>query len=125
MNYHLEAEYESGYVHSSEHQDVSPYMPCEKVGGLSTGPNIFSDIVHKRPEPFHGRLVRLSLVTPDETYDVDWAKLPDNARPIYLVDREMDTVGGVPVAHRVMRIQFGYQYNDPDGKNHKEIMEIT
>lgn len=124
MDFYLQAEYASGYFHSSQYQDVSPYAPCQKVEGVPTGDNIFKDILLKRPEAFHGKLVRLSLVTPNETYAVPWDTLPDNARPIYAVDKTGQMTGGVLHDVRTVAVRFGYQYNDPDGRNHKEVKEI-
>lgn len=126
--YYLEAEYESGYVHSDQIQDISPYTKGEKVNGVTNGRNIFNDILEKRPEEFHGRLIRFSLI-PDNgghRYDIDWTTLPDNARPIRFIDRRKETnVANGETQQFVDAIRFGYQYTDETGKNVQEIQEIT
>lgn len=115
MQYHLEAEYESGFVLVEDAQDHSPYDASR---------NIFHAILNKRPEKAHGKLVRLSLVGPEHTYNIDWTKLPDNARPIRFKDMEADTVGGTITDVRTMQIRFGYQYNDDNGENVQEITTV-
>lgn len=115
LGYYLEAEYESGYVHREQPEDHSPYV---------RGKNIFNDILEHRPEAVHGKMVRFALVGPEHTNTVDWTTLPDNARPIYSRDMEQDSIGGEIIETRMMKQIFGYQYNNPDGKNVKEITEI-
>jgi hypothetical protein len=69
-----DAEYEDGYIHSeTDFNDISPYTHKH---------NIFNDILEKRPEAEHGRLVRFSAYWKDNRYDVNWLDLPDNARPV-------------------------------------------
>jgi hypothetical protein len=116
MEHFLEAEYESGYIHSEAIQDISPYDPER---------NIFYDIKNKVPERIHGKMVRLSLVGPELRYDIDWTTLPDNARPIRLIDKEKTWLLGTnEVVGEKFSYRFGYQYNEPDGKNVKEIKQI-
>ncbi len=115
MDNYLEAEYESGYIHRQTPEDHSPYVKDR---------NYFYDILHKTPEPIHGKMVRLALVTPKQTCLVDWTTLPDNARPIYLKYMESDLVVDGQGETRCVKTEFGYQYNDDKGKNHKEIKEI-
>lgn len=120
--YYLEAEYETGYVHSNELYDVSPYALNDR-GEL--GPNIFNDILQKRPNAIHGKMVRFSLIGPEKRYDINWMGLPDNARPIYL--RHMEHVFNPSTGEKKTNMtsqSFGYQYNDEDGSNHKEVQEI-
>ena len=114
--HYLEAEYESGYVHREQPEDHSPYV---------RGQNIFNDIINNRPVEIHGRMTRFTLVAPNNRYDIDWTTLPDNARPIYLryMENERNVAGGESDV-RVTKQDFGYQYNDEDGRNHKEIKEI-
>lgn len=114
-SYLLEAEYESGYVHRETPEDISPYV---------AGRNFFYDILHGLPEKVHGRMVRLSLVGPEQTHTVDWTTLPDNARPIYTrhMASTLDHTG--EEATVMLGQQFGYQYNDSEGRNHKEVTEI-
>lgn len=116
--YILEAEYADGYIHSeAELGDVSPY---------AEGKNIFNDILEKRPEADHGRTVRFSIIGDTKRYDIDWQILPDNARPIYSRDMQMErSVSTGETTIQVLRHQFGFQYNDETGENHKDIRVIT
>lgn len=112
-----EAEYEDGYIHSeTELDDVSPF---------EDGRNVFYDILERRPEPEHGRMVRFSVFYLNQRYDVDWRQLPDNARPIRFRDGYATwAVDGSLVESGWSGMRFGYQYNDDTGKNHKEIIEL-
>jgi hypothetical protein len=112
---YIEAEYESGYVHRESDEDHSPYV---------RGKNIFNDILERRPEAIHGKMVRFSLQLADERLDVDWTILPDNARPVRFKHMEGDFRDGGIVDARMVSIDFGYQYTDGDGVNHQEIEEI-
>ena len=121
-SYHLEAEYESGYIHSNQHGDISPYA-LGTDGKL--GPNILNDIITGRPETVHGKLVRLSFFKGDKRHNIDWRTLPDTTRPIYF--RVMQLVRNVSTGEQettVLSHSFGYQYTDEDGKNHQEVKEI-
>ena len=114
--YRIQAEYESGYLHTEDEQDHSPFV---------RGKNILNDIIEKRPEIAHGKLVRFSLIGEDERYDLDFTELPESARPIYY--RKMQsTLDSGTGEHTVecLKHYFGYQYNDINGKNQKEIKEI-
>lgn len=119
----IEAEYESGYVHTDALQDISPYKPSK---------NIFNDILEKRPEPIHGKMVRFSLVLPEmpvpgeiTKYDIDWTVQPANARPIRFKHMERDMVNGLWTGEaRIVGIDFGFQYTNAEGKNIKEIRHI-
>lgn len=115
MTPYVEAEYEDGYVHREDEQDHSPYVQFK---------NIFDDILHKRPEPIHGKMVRFSLVLSEERHDVDWVGLPENARPVRFKHMEASfTPGGEVADKRIVGIDFGYQYTDGDG-NHQEIISV-
>jgi hypothetical protein len=112
----IEAIYADGYSHSeTEHQDVSPYTKTD---------NIFNDVLEKRPEAEHGKLVRFSVFYKDNRYDVDFSTLPDNARPIRYKRMEADTKGGSITEVRLMQIGFGYQYNNELGQNVQEVQEL-
>lgn len=113
----VEAEYSDGYIHSeSLLDDISPYDPTN---------NILRDIIEKRPEAKHGRLVRFSCFYKNRRYDVDWQTLPDNARPIRFKHIERDMRGGEWISEpRYVGLDFGYQYTDSNNKNIKEIREI-
>lgn len=113
----VEAEYQDGFILSeTEHSDVSPYTGKD---------NIFNDILEKRPEAEHGPMVRFSCFYKDHRYDVDWTTLPINARPIRFrtAQLEMEVSSGAET-FSWLGVNFGYQYNDDDGKNIKEIQEI-
>lgn len=111
------AEYEDGYIlDETEHDDTSPYTGVH---------NIFNDILEKRPESEHGRMVRFSCFYKNNRYDVDWRLLPDNARPIRFrdgyVQRNLST-GEETRGYSACR--FGYQFTDENGKNQKVIKEL-
>lgn len=111
-----EAEYSDGYIHSeTEHNDTSPYTGKD---------NILNDILEKRPEAEHGQMVRFSTFYKDARYDVAWVGLPDNARPVRWKRMEADSVGGEIVEIRLMKVGFGYQYNDATGANIQEVQEL-
>lgn len=113
----VEAEYADGYVHSETLLgDVSPY-DNEK--------NILNDIIEKRPEPDHGKMVRFSVFYKNQRHDIDWTKLPDNARPIRFRDgqRHRDMGTGADWSEWV-GLHFGFQYNDETGKNIKQVMDL-
>lgn len=114
----VEAEYEDGYIHSeTELDDMSPY---------EEGRNVFYDILEKRPEPEHGRMVRFSVYYQNNRYDVDWTELPDNARPIRFRHgfSTMNVATGEIVASGFSGVDFGYQWNDESGKNHQEVLKL-
>ena len=113
----VEAEYSDGYIHNeTELGDVSPFDPTR---------NILNDIIEKRPEAEHGKLVRFSLFHKDHRYDVDWTTLPDNSRPIRFKHMERDSIGGEWVEEpRLLRVDFGYQLTNDAGENVQEIIEV-
>lgn len=112
-----EAEYEDGYVHSeTELGDISPY---------EDGRNVFYDILERRPEGEHGRMVRFSVFYQDQRWDVDWTNLPENARPIrFRHGFSTLYVGTGEVDSGWTGMSFGFQYNDETGKNHTEIIDL-
>lgn len=113
---HIFAEYADGYVHSEQdHGDVSPYNPTK---------NIFNDILEKRPEAEHGRLVRFSLVHGDKLYSVDWVGLPDNARPIRFKQMSLTAHADGSSETEITGVDFGYQYTDEDGQNVQEVVTL-
>ncbi len=112
----IEAEYADGYVLSETlHDDVSPYTGTD---------NILNDILEKRAEAEHGKLVRFSCFYKDNRYDVDFSDLPDNARPVRYKRMEADTQGNSVTAVRMTELGFGYQYNDENGANIQHITEL-
>ena len=113
----VEAEYTDGYILSeTEHNDVSPYAPPL---------NILDDILEKRPDTEHGKMVRFSLFYKDARYDVDWSTLPENARPIRFrnISGDLDPSTMQTVNHRTNWVKFGYQYTE-NGKSIKEIRKL-
>lgn len=114
--YYIQAEYESGYNHTEDEQDHSPFV---------RGKNILNDIIEKRPEAAHGKLVRFSLIGADKRYDIDFRELPDSARPVYYRHMQNTLNSATGESTTVcLKHCFGYQYNDYDGKNIQEIQEI-
>lgn len=111
-----QAEYEDGHIHDeTEHGDVSPY----------TGEhNILNDILEKRPEAEHGKVVRFSVFYRNMRYDIDWKTLPDNARPIRFRDGYSGFMPDGTVVSGWSGCRFGYQYNDESGKNKQEVKEL-
>ena len=111
-----EAEYSDGYIHSeTDHNDISPYTGTD---------NIFNDILEKRPEAEHGEMVRFSTYYKDQRYDVDWKGLPDNARPVRWKRYEHDYNGEFAGITRLVKVGFGYQWNDSSGRNIQEVVEL-
>lgn len=118
LTIYIEAEYDDGYIHREDEQDHSPY---------ESGRNIFYDILHKLPEKPHGPMVRFSLITPEQRWDIDWTVLPANARPIRFMKKERDYEVGTnePVGEiRMTGIDFGYQYLDDAGENQQEVLTV-
>jgi hypothetical protein len=114
----VEAEYEDGYTHSeTELDDVSPYQP---------GKNVFYDILERRPEAEHGRMVRFSCFYLDRRYDIEWRGMPDSARPVRFRHgfSTFDPGSGVVLASGWTGVDFGYQWNDEDGRNRQEIHQL-
>jgi hypothetical protein len=113
----VEAEYEDGYVLSeTEHDDVSQFGDG----------NIFRDILLKRPEPEHGRMVRFTVFYENQRYDIDWTTVPDNARPIRFRHgfATMDVATGEVIEKGWTGIDLGYQWNDEAGANHQDVLRI-
>jgi hypothetical protein len=128
--WHLEAEFESGYVHVEGPQDLSPYAP---------GRNTFYDLMSGEPTKHgHGRMTRFSIVCdiPDEDgmatrYDVDWTVLPDSAKPIHYMEMQRSITVGGPDGEEFdtgpicVRRGFGFTYTDPDtGEEVTKVEEI-
>jgi hypothetical protein len=112
----VEAEYTDGFILSeTELKDISPY---------SEGRNVFYSILNKDPEAEHGPMVRLSTFYQNNRYDIDWANVPSSARPVRfrdgysILNQNGDTITGWS------GMRFGYQYNDENGQNVKNIMEL-
>jgi hypothetical protein len=111
-----EAEYSDGYIHSeTDLLDTSPYTGKD---------NIFNDILEKRPEVEHGSLKRFSCYYKNNRYDVDFNGLPSNARPVRWKRMEADSLGGAITEVRLTKVGFGYQYNDNNGRNVQEVVEL-
>lgn len=114
----IEAEYSDGYIHNeAQLNDISPFEPDR---------NILNDILEKRPEAEHGQMVRFSVFHNKARIDIDWVELPPSARPIRYKHMERDhNLEGVWVDEaRLVKVGFGYQYNDSSGKNHEIIQEL-
>lgn len=112
----VQAEYADGYVHDeTEHGDVSPFNPSQ---------NILRDILEKRPEAEHGRMVRFSIFYLNNRYDIDWRGLPDNARPIRFRHGYVTLQQEQIVDKGWSGIDFGYQYNDENGKHVQKVTKL-
>lgn len=122
----VEAEYEDGFILSeTEQHDRSAYIPLEDVDGVPTGPNTLNDIVNRRPEAEHGRMVRFSVFWQGHRYDLMWDELPANARPIRLRDGSNSLNDrGEQVFNGYHACRWGYQYTDDNGKNQQFIKEL-
>lgn len=119
--FYLEAEYESGFVITEDEVDQSPYDATR---------NIFHAILNGRPtDAGEGRMVRWSMIPTagGQRYDVDWTELweVDSPRPVYY--REMQSVKAPDTDEVVSCLahHFGFQYNDEDGKNTQNIIDIS
>lgn len=112
----IEAEYEDGFVLSeTELGDVNPFGEG----------NTFTAILGCQAEAEHGPMVRFSCFYLDRRYDVDWRSVPDTARPIRF-RHGFSTIGtdGVVVESGWAGVDFGYQWNDEDGRNQQEIVKV-
>jgi len=110
------ASYEDGFVlDETALNDFNPYGPG----------NTFRAILDKSAEAHHGKLVKFSVFWHDNEYSVDWTTLPDNARPIRFRDGNMKRdISTGETEQWWSGVRFGYQYNDPDGKNVQEVQEL-
>lgn len=125
--FHLEAEYESGYILTEDDNDHSPYDPKK---------NVFHAISHDRPQAAgHGQMVRWSMIGPDIRYDLEWTSIVKdykNPRPIYWREMQMvkqangvtgEVIEGTEVIS-CLGHHFGFQYNDEDGKNVQAVKDV-
>lgn len=112
----VEAEYEDGYVLSeTEQEDRNPYGEG----------NTFTAILEKRAEAEHGRMVRFSCFYQNQRYDIDWTQLPDNARPIrFRHGYHTVNASGETLARGFSGVDFGFQWNDEDGRNQQEVVKL-
>lgn len=113
----IQAEYEDGFVlDETKLNDVSPY---------NEGHNVLRAILDKEPEKEHGKLVLFSVFYKNNRYDIDWTTLPDNARPIRFRHGFItQSASGEELARGWSGMDFGYQYNDADGKNQQYVEEL-
>ena len=112
----VEAEYEDGFVLSeTDLEDINPYGEG----------NTFTAILNRLPEQAHGKTVRFSCFWKDQRYDVDFAALPENARPIRFrhgyYTRSSD---GSFEESGWSGVDFGYQANGSNGANYQEVKEL-
>jgi hypothetical protein len=111
-----QAQYADGYIHDeTQHGDVSPYTGKH---------NILNDILEKRPEADHGRMVRFSVFYKDQRHDIDWTQLPDNARPIRFRHGYITLAADGSEEQGWSGMQVGYQYSDNDGKNVQKVIDL-
>lgn len=130
----VQSEYKDGYIHDeTSFDDISPYGPFVIVQKDEDGKeyqqtidrNILNDIIEKRPEAEHGKMVRFSVFWQNNRLDVDWKGLPDNARPIRFRDGFItkDMTSGEEIKGW-SGVRAGYQYNDENGKNVQEVQDL-
>ena len=111
-----QAEFEDGYLHDeTELKDVSAF---------SKGHNVFHDIYNKLCEADHGRMVRFSVFYKNERHDIDWRNLPHNARPIRFRHGMHTWYADGSEVWGFTGVDLGYQYQDDNGKNIKEVKEL-
>ena len=112
----VQAEYADGFIiDETEHGDISPYTGIH---------NIFNDILEKRAEAEHGRMVRFSVFYKDNRYDIDWTLLPDNTRPIRFRDGFITFDGEGTKTQGWSGCRMGYQFTDENGKNQQLVKEL-
>ena len=113
----VQAEYEDGFVLDETALD-------DKSGWVE-GKNVFHDILNRLPETDHGRMIRFSVFWDNQRYDVDWKDLPDNARPIrFRHGFARMSVDGSLQERGWSGVDFGCQWNDEDGTNQQEVVEL-
>ena len=112
-----QAEYEDGYVlDETERDDTSSWVE---------GKNVFHDILNRLPEAEHGRMVRFSVFWKDRMHSIDWTQLPDSARPIrFRHGFARMSVSGELQERGWSGVDFGAQWNDPDGSNRQDVVEL-
>ena len=111
----VEAIYEDGFVlDETEQNDI----------GIYTEGNTLTDILSKIPEQTHGKMTAFSMYYKDNKYTVDWTTLPSNARPVRWKRMEADQIGGNITEVRLVKVGFGYQFNNEKGENVQEVQEL-
>ena len=111
----IEAEYEDGYVHSETELDDIPQF--------GKG-NVFTDILSRKLEADHGRMVRFSVYWKNERHNINWTMLPDNARPIRFRHGYNTLHVDGTVESGFSGVDFGAQWNDESGRNQQEVIEL-
>jgi len=112
-----EAQYEDGYILSETAlDDVNPF---------TNEGNTFTAILNNLAEADHGRMVRFSVFWQDHRYDIDWTAVPESARPIRFRHgySTIDNNTG-QVSSGWSGCDFGVQWNDNEGANQQEIIEL-
>ncbi len=102
-DYSLQAEYKDGYIFDEDSDKTVYILPN----------TYFSTVVSKKLEEQHGPMVRWSMFKDNKRIDIDWTKVPKNARPIRM--KQFETKIGTinnntqSIAKAVF---FGYDYID-------------
>jgi hypothetical protein len=130
QRYILEAVFADGFKYLGNNADVSVVDPKR---------NVFFDIkegLHAQ----HGKLVKYTVHALFKNaegnygrHDIDFSKLPDNAKPIWFIKREADfefdesngKIGKQLAPTRDILYGFGYEFTDEKGELQKEIIELT
>lgn len=111
----IQAKYADGFILSeTELDDISPYNPEE---------NVLRAVINRDPEVEHGPLVEFTVFWQNMRYDMDWTKIPDNARPIRFRDGNVTVDDKGNQTFWWSGCRFGYQYTNEDGKNVQEVIE--
>ena len=133
----VEAVYADGFVLNEDEQgDMSMLGPDEEydadkvyADGERHG-NTMTDIIWQRPEAEHGPLVSLKCfvytLNGPTTLEIDWTTVPKGARPIRFRTFQQDHPVGAaePLPRRLVGVDFGYQWNDDEGKNQQDVVQL-
>ena len=71
-------------------------------------------------------MVRFSCFYLGRRFDIDWRELPDNARPIRFRHgySTINAGTGEVIDSGWSGVDFGCQWNEPDGSNRQEVLEL-
>lgn len=117
----IQAEYKDGFVlDETALKDTNPFGEG----------NTLRAILNKDAEAKHGPMVRFTVFYKDNRWDIDWTTMPESARPIRFKDMQrkdkqiIDTGEIIEAVPELLRIRFGFQYTDDNGKNQQIIQEV-
>lgn len=111
----IQAIYADGFILSeAELNDTNPYGEG----------NTFTAVYNKLPEEEHGKLMVLTVFWKGVQTDLVWPELPEGARPIRFRHGYLIQTGPRAGESGWSGVDFGYQWNDKDGKNHEVVEEL-